>query len=59
MHSFVQFYKKEYITSLINFREGEEKLGETLHVSADGDLSCFGGFWFLVPSLWATLSPPN
>ena len=43
MHAFVQFYKKEYITSLINYREGEEKFGQTLQVSSGGDLNDFGG----------------
>ncbi len=43
MHSLIQFYKKEYITSLIDYREGEEKLGQTLQVSSDGDLSSFHG----------------
>ncbi len=43
MHSFVQFYKKEYIASLIDDREGEEEFGETLQVANDGDLSCFHG----------------
>ncbi|MCK9452962.1 MAG: arginase family protein [Bacteroidales bacterium] len=43
MHSRVQFYKKEYINSLIDYREGEEKFGQTLQVSSDGDLSGFHG----------------
>lgn len=43
MHSLVKFFKKEYITSLIDYREGEEKFGETLQVATDGDLSSFQG----------------
>ncbi|MDD2633005.1 MAG: arginase family protein [Bacteroidales bacterium] len=43
MRSFVQYFKKDYIASLINYREGEEKFGQTLQVSADGDLSSFQG----------------
>jgi len=43
MHSRVQFYKKEYINSLIDYREGEVKFGQALQVSSDGDLSSFQG----------------
>lgn len=43
MHSLIQFFKKGYINSLINYREGEEKFGQSLQVSTDGDLSDFQG----------------
>lgn len=43
MHRLVHLFSKEYITPLINFREGEEKFGQTLQVSPDGDLSEFRG----------------
>lgn len=43
MHAHVKFFKKEYITSLIDYREGEEKFGESLQVATDGDLSSFQG----------------
>lgn len=43
MQAFIQFYKKDFITSLIDFREGEEKFGQTLQVSSDGNLDSFQG----------------
>lgn len=43
MHSLVQFFTKEYVTSLIDYREGEEKFGQALQVSSDGDLNSFRG----------------
>lgn len=43
MDSLIQFYKKGYITSLINYREGEEKFGQTMQVSTNCDLSNFKG----------------
>ncbi|MDD2528872.1 MAG: arginase family protein [Lentimicrobiaceae bacterium] len=43
MISCIQFFNKETIKGLISLREGEERLGETLHISQDGQISEFPG----------------
>ncbi|GAB1405571.1 MAG: arginase family protein [Lentimicrobiaceae bacterium] len=43
MTSCIQFFNKETIKALISFREGEEKLGETLRISQDGNIDDFSG----------------
>lgn len=48
MLSSIQFFKPEFIHSLISYREGEEKFGQTLHISEDGCLDSFKGKFVLV-----------
>ncbi|HZJ73542.1 MAG TPA: arginase family protein, partial [Perlabentimonas sp.] len=43
MHTYVKVFSKEHITSLISYRDGEEKLGQSLQVLSDGGLSDFQG----------------
>ena len=43
MSSCIQFFNKETIKGLISYREGEEKLGETLYISYDGNFDDFPG----------------
>ena len=43
MQTSIQYFNKDFINNMISFREGEEKLGETLHVSDVGDVEGFPG----------------